>query len=109
MQCTVSAKLIKLIELTLISTGSRIKINIEYTEEFKVNYVIKPVDPPSATLCSVVVNVILQQLGVRGNISTCLKQCSADADDMLVTRRTKQSLIDTFQNLKIKQSILDCK
>ena len=68
MQYTVSAKLIRLIELTLISTGSRVKINSEYTEKIKVEYDIKQLDPLSATLCSVDVDVILQQLDVRGNI-----------------------------------------
>jgi hypothetical protein len=106
-QYTVSAKLIRLIELTLISTGTRININSEYTEEFEVEYDIKQGDTLSANLYSVVVDVILQQLDVRGNISTRLKQCSADADDILITRRTKQSLIDTFQNLKINQYIFD--
>lgn len=101
------AKLIRLIELILISTGSRVKINSEYTEEFKVEYDIEEGDPLSATVYSVVVDVILQQLDVRGNISARLKQCFADAGDILMTRRTKQSLIDTFQNLKINQYILD--
>ena len=68
MQYTVSAKLIRLIELTLISTGSRVKINSEYTEKIKVEYDIKQLDPLSATLYSVDVDVILQQLDVRGNI-----------------------------------------
>lgn len=102
MQYTVSAKLIRLTELTIISTGSRIKISSEYTDEFKVECDIKQGD--SLPIYSVVVDVILQQLDVKGNISTRLKQCSADADDMLITRRTKQSLINTFQNIKINQS-----
>jgi hypothetical protein len=37
---------------------------------------------------------------LRGNITTHLKQCTAYADDILLTTRTKQSLIDTFQKLK---------
>jgi hypothetical protein len=37
---------------------------------------------------------------LRGNITTCLKQCTACTDDILLTTRTEQSLIDTFQNLK---------
>jgi hypothetical protein len=35
-----------------------------------------------------------------GNITTCLKQCTAYADDILLTTGTKQSLIDTFQKRK---------
>jgi len=39
-------------------------------------------------------------MGLRGNITTYLKQCTAYADDVMLTTRTKQSLIDTFQKLK---------
>jgi hypothetical protein len=31
---------------------------------------------------------------LRGNISTCLKECSAYANDILITARTKQTMID---------------
>jgi hypothetical protein len=37
---------------------------------------------------------------IRENITTHLKQCTAYAYDILLTTRTKQSLLDTFQKLK---------
>jgi hypothetical protein len=37
---------------------------------------------------------------LRGNISTRLKQCSAYADDILITARTKQTMTDTFEKLE---------
>jgi len=37
---------------------------------------------------------------LRGNITTHQKQCIAYADDILLTTRTKQSLLDTLQKLK---------
>jgi len=43
---------------------------------------------------------MLKQIGLRGNITTHLKQCTAYADDIMLTTRTKQSLIDTVQKLK---------
>jgi hypothetical protein len=39
-------------------------------------------------------------MDLRGNISARLKQCSANADDILITTRTKRSIINTFQKLK---------
>jgi len=39
-------------------------------------------------------------MDVRGNISTRLRQLTAYADDILITARTKQLLMDTFQQLK---------
>jgi hypothetical protein len=46
---------------------------------------------------------------LRGNITTCLKQCTAYADNILLTTRTKQSLLDTFQKLNIGTIWVDCK
>jgi hypothetical protein len=41
-----------------------------------------------------------KQLELRGNVSRHLKQCSAYTDDILITARTKQTMIDTFEKLK---------
>ena len=54
----------------------------------------------SVTLFSIVIDDILKQLELRGNTSTRLKQCSAYTDDILITARTKQTLIDNFEKLK---------
>jgi hypothetical protein len=43
-------------------------------------------------------------LELRGNISTRLRQCIAYADDILITARTKQAMIDTFVKLKNESS-----
>jgi hypothetical protein len=93
-------KLIRLIALTLKHTRTRVKINKDYTEEFIVKYGDKQGDPLSATLFSLVIDTILKQMELKGNITTHLKHCTACADDILLTTRTKQSLIDTFQKLK---------
>jgi hypothetical protein len=69
-QYKVPAKLIRLIELTIINTRARIKINNEYAEEFKLESGVKHGDPLSTTLFHVVLDVILKQLDLRGNIST---------------------------------------
>ena len=86
-------KLIWLIVLTLIQTRARVKINRDFTEEFTVECRVKQGDPLSATLFSLVIDTVLKQMGLRGNITTHLNQCSAYADDILLTTRTKQSLI----------------
>jgi hypothetical protein len=61
---------------------------------------VKQGDQLSATPFSVVIDDILKQLELRGNTSTRLKQCSAYADDILITARTKQTMTDTFEKLK---------
>jgi hypothetical protein len=72
----------------------------DLTEEFIVKCGVKQGDPLSATLFSLVPDTILKQTELKGNITTHLKQCTAYADDILLTTRTKQSLIDTFQKPK---------
>jgi len=61
---------------------------------------VKQGDPLLTTLFSIVIDNILKQLELRGNTSKRLKQCSAYADDILITARTKQTMIDTFKKLK---------
>jgi hypothetical protein len=53
----VPAKLIRVIELTIINTRAGVKVNNEYTEEFKGESGVKQGDTLSATLFSVVVDV----------------------------------------------------
>jgi hypothetical protein len=61
---------------------------------------VKQGDPLSATLFSIVIDDILKQPELMGNVSTRLKQCSAYSDDILITAQTKQTMIDTFEKLK---------
>jgi len=82
-QYNVPAKLIRLTELTIINNRARVKINNEYTEEFKVESGVKQGDPLTTTSFSVDVDVILKQLDLREITSTHLKHCSAYADDIL--------------------------
>ena len=57
-------------------------------------------DPLSATLFSTAMDSILKEMELRGNISTRLKQCTVYADDILITTRTTQAMIDAFVKLK---------
>ena len=75
-------------------------MNRDFTEEFVVECGVKQGDPLSATLFSLVIDTILKQMELKRNITTRLKQRSAYADDITLTIRTKQSLIDTFKKLK---------
>jgi hypothetical protein len=67
----------------------RVKVNQNYKEKFEVSTGVKQGNPLSATLFSIVIDDVLKQLELRGNISTRLKQRSAYADDILIPARTK--------------------
>ena len=95
----VPSKLIKLTAKTLQDTKARVKINQTFTEKSEISTGVKQGDPLSATVFSTVIDDIIKQLELRGNISTHLKQY-AYADDILITACTKQTLINTFEKLK---------
>jgi hypothetical protein len=99
----VPSKLIKLIARTLQGTKARVKVNQNHTEKFKMSTGVKQGDPLSATLFIIVIDDILNQLELRGNVSTRLKHCSAYADDILITARTKQTMVGTrsFQTFAV--------
>jgi len=79
---------------------AKVEVNNAYTSKFRIDSRVKQGDLLSPTLFSLVINTILKKLDVRGNISTRLKQLMAYADDIFITARTEQSLMDTFQQLK---------
>ena len=64
------SELIKLIARTLQDTKARVKVNQNYTEKFEITTGVKQGDALSATLFSIVIDDILKQLELRGNIST---------------------------------------
>jgi len=96
----IPSKLIKLIARTLQDTKARVKVYQNYTEKFEIMTGVKQGDPLSAALFSIVIDNILKQLELRSSISTRLKQCSAYADDILITAQNEQTMIDTFKKLK---------
>ena len=77
-----------------------VKINNELTENLDVQTGVKQGDPLSATRFSIAMDSILKKLELRGNISTKLRQCTAYADDILITSRTTQAMTRTFVKLK---------
>jgi hypothetical protein len=99
-QYKIPPRLTRLVKLTLENTTAKVKVNILYTSEFRIESGVKQGDPLSPTLFSLVIDTILKKLDIRGNISTQLRQLMDYADDILITARTKQSLMDTFQQLK---------
>jgi len=86
--------------LTMQQTKIKVKVNNSYSEWFEMTIGVRQGDPLSALLFSVVLDSVITNLGVRGNITTRLKQIWAYADDIVINGRTKQILIDTFRKLK---------
>jgi len=81
-------------------TKMNVKVNNSYSEWFETKTEVRQRDPLSALLFSVLLDSVITNLEIRGNITTRLKQICAYADDIVIIRRTKQILIDTFCKLK---------
>jgi hypothetical protein len=81
-------------------TKIKVKVNNSYSEWFETKTWIRQGDPLSALSFNVVLDSVITKLEVQGNITTWLKQICAYADDILITGRTKQILIDIFCKLK---------
>jgi hypothetical protein len=81
-------------------TKAKIKLNNEYTEQIVVKTGIKQGDPPSTILFCIVMEMLMEKLEIRGNITTRLKQVCVYVDDVVLVTRTKQALVNTLQKLK---------
>ena len=99
-ECNIPSKLIKLIALTLSGTSGMVKINNELAGKFDVQIGVKQGDPLAATIFSIATDCVLKRRELRGNICTRLRQCTTYADDILITARITQAVIDTFVKLK---------
>ena len=73
----VPKKLIKLIGLILTNSIAKVKICNQFKNEFRIISGVKQGDPLSKTLFSIVIDNVLKQLDLEGNISTRIKQWSA--------------------------------
>jgi hypothetical protein len=93
-------KLIKPIKLTMQQTKMKVEVNNRYSEWFEMTTGVRQGDPLSALLFSVMLDSVITNLEVRGNITTRLKQIRAYAEVIIIIGRTKQILIDTFRKLK---------
>jgi len=93
-------KLIKLIKLTMQQTKMTVKVNNSYSEWFETKTGVRQEDPLSALLFSVVLDSVITNFEVRGNITTRLKQICAYADDVIIGR-TKQ-ILTPFANSNMR-------
>jgi len=70
----------------------KVKVNNGYSEWFETKTGVRQGDPLSALLFSVVLDSVINNLEVQGNITTRLKQICAYTDDIVIIGRTKQIL-----------------
>jgi retron-type reverse transcriptase len=96
----IPGKIVSLVNMVTQHTRAKIKLNNEYTEEIEVKTGIKQGDPLSTILFCTVMESLMENLEIRGNITTRLKQVCVYADDVVLVTRTKQALANTLQKLK---------
>ena len=81
-------------------TKMKMKVNNNYSEWTETKTGVRQGDPLTVLLFSVVLDSVTTNLEDRGNITTRLKQICSHADNIVITGRTKQIVIDTFCKLK---------
>jgi len=81
----------------------KVKVNNSYSEWFETKTGVRQGDPLSTLLFSVMLDSVITNLEVQGNITTRLKQICAYADDIVIIGRTKQILIGTFTNSNMRR------
>jgi hypothetical protein len=81
-------------------TKMKVNVNNSYSEWFETKTGVRQGDPLSALLFSVVLDSVITNLKVWGNITTRLKQICAYTDDIVTIGRTQQILTDTFCKFK---------
>jgi len=82
----------KLIKLILQRTKTKVKVNNNYSEWFETKTGVRQGDPLSALLFSVVLDSVITNLEVRGNITSRLKQICAYVDDIILIGSTTKKL-----------------
>jgi hypothetical protein len=97
----IPSKPINLIKLTLENTTAKVKVNNTCTTDLTVDIGVKQGDSLSPTLFSLVIDTVLTQLDLRGNISARLKQLVTYADDILILARTKKFLTEALQQRRV--------
>jgi hypothetical protein len=67
----------------------KVKVNNSYSEWFETKTGVRQEDPLSSLLLSIVLDSVITNLEIRGNITTKLKQICAYAHDIIINGRTK--------------------
>jgi len=78
----------------------KVKVNDSYSERFETKTGVRQGDLSSALLFSVVLDSVITNLEVRGNITSRLKEIFSYADDIVIIGIKKQISIYTFCELK---------
>ena len=76
----------------------KVKVNNSYSEWFETKTGVRQGDSLSALLFSVVLDSVIINLEVRGDIAARLKQICAYADGIVIIGRTSKSQLRPFAN-----------
>lgn len=100
----VPSKMIKLVEMTLQGTLTKVLVEGNLTESFSVNSGLRQGDPLSTILFNLVLENILRESKIEtgGIIYYTRQQIIAYADDLTIVARTKKELQKVFIKLEAK-------
>uniref|UniRef100_A0A8D8LL21 Craniofacial development protein 2 n=3 Tax=Cacopsylla melanoneura TaxID=428564 RepID=A0A8D8LL21_9HEMI len=102
----ITKKLINLIIMILGKTTAKVKVDNKLSEPFDFNLGVKQGDGLSTTLFIIAINHAIKHLDQRGTIFLKSTQICGYADDIVLVSRTRNRLIELYNELEEKTTVL---
>lgn len=90
----VPSKIVRLVDATMRDSRSIVAIQNEQSEPFDIDSGVKQGDAISTVVFNLVLEAITRKLNLKGLIDYNTSQLAAYADDIVITSRSKQSMIN---------------
>lgn len=100
----VPSKIVRLVDTTMRDSKSIVAIQNEQSEAFSINSGVKQGDALSTVIFNLVLEAVTRKLNLRGLIDFNTSQLAAYADDIVITSRSKQSMINLGVTLEAEST-----
>ena len=97
-------KYIRLIRATLEGTKAMVRVNNGTTESFEIQTGVRQGDALSTLLFNLVIEAICRKLGIKGLINYNAAQICAYADDIVITSKSRQGMVERGRSLKMESA-----
>ncbi|CAH2084447.1 unnamed protein product [Euphydryas editha] len=100
----IPSKLVRLVEAVLEHSKAVVAIQNEVSEPFEIHSGVKQGDALSSVVFNLAIEAIIRKLNIRGLIDYNTSQVAAYADDIVISSRSQNSMINHCSNLEAKSA-----